>query len=218
MGREQIAAKTSSTKRKEENFGHKTSDSIPISFINAEVSPNINKALKVLVWVRALVSELLRCEIGYEIPEEFWHLLDVSFNFCNKNLSILMLLRARLSSVLTAPIDMYALHLLAKINYCELYPTQSEAVENHFFFPFGARDEDAQAHFHCQNEPFHMALGMIIWTSSKVKFNCSSLCNSKNAFFPPTVPLKALFIKALFAWLFPVILFAVPDLSKYLSA
>lgn len=49
MGREQRAAKTSSTKQKEENFGHETSDSIPISFINAEVSPNINKALKVLV-------------------------------------------------------------------------------------------------------------------------------------------------------------------------
>lgn len=140
MGREQRAAITSSTKlwktlrKLWENFAHKTSYSIPISFINAKVPPNINKALKVLAWVRTLVSELLRREISYEIPEEFWHLLDVSFNFCNKNLKLLMLLHARPSSVLTAPIDMYALHLLTKINYWEFYPRQPQAAENLSFF------------------------------------------------------------------------------------
>lgn len=40
--------------------------------------------------------------------------------------------------VFTGPTDSYALHLLVKINYCELYPALLESVQN--LFSFTARE------------------------------------------------------------------------------
>ena len=145
--------------------------------------------------MRTLVSELLRREISYEIPEEFWHLLDVSFNFCNKNLKLLMLLHARpkllgiLSKTTTGSWKPFFF-----LSEMKMHRLMFTARMNHFIW-YWARSYEL---------PVKLSSSVVHCATQRMLFFL--------------LLLKALFIKAFFAWLFPIISFAAPDLSKYLSA